>query len=226
MVSAGTGFTTFHLPAPLNTVTLAICNDLNVKSSTSHLPLPDPSTTPASQSCPSPSTPPWTLKDGPFELADYCVEHKTDLLVLLDAWLDSGESADDGDREAEETNYDWDNVNYWAARLRPLWAKEGMEGGFVEDGDLQETNKGEETVVVVCNRFGDENGKKTSSLSPMLYIFLSCLIDQLMCVRLRIIGERFAGTSSLLSLRRGSGRPRLLEAMGRREEGVRLWTVQ
>jgi protein N-terminal amidase len=155
---AGTGFTTFQLPAPLDTVTLAICNDLNVFNSTSHLPPPqhtDPQETSPPQS-PTQTTSSWTLKEGPYELADYCIAQKTNLLILLDAWLASAESVHDDDDEEE---HDWHNVNYWAARLRPLWVNEGVEGGFVEDGDITEPDVGEETVVVVCNRFGEENGK-------------------------------------------------------------------
>ena len=158
----GTGFTTFHLPAPLNTVTLAICNDLNVSNATSHIPPPQHKE-PASSSPPPPasqSTPRWTLEGGPFELADYCISQNTNLLILLDAWLDSGDGDDDDD-EDDDGEYDYQNLNYWAARLRPLWVKEGVEGGFVEDGDQHlDMDDGEmgKTVVVVCNRFGEENG--------------------------------------------------------------------
>ncbi|KAG1858469.1 carbon-nitrogen hydrolase [Suillus subluteus] len=53
----------------------------------------------------------------------------------------------------------------------------------------------DELLVVVCNRFGNEGG------------------------------SRFAGSSVLMSLRRGSGRPRLLHMMGQREEGIGLWTA-
>jgi len=157
-------------------VTLAICNDLNVSNSTSHL--PPPQQTESAETSPSHSptrtTPSWTLKEGPYELADYCVAQKTNLLILLDAWLDSGESADDGDEGGVEGEHDWRNVNYWAARLRPLWVKEGVEGGFAEDGDVLETGEGEETVVVVCNRSGEENGKFQFQLH---YRITFCMMD-------------------------------------------------
>ncbi|CAK5279682.1 unnamed protein product, partial [Mycena citricolor] len=63
----GTGFATFHLLPPLHTVALGICMDLNVR-------------------------PPhnWTITHGPFELAAQCLETNASLLVLLNAWLDSG----------------------------------------------------------------------------------------------------------------------------------------
>ena len=37
-------------------------------------------------------------------------------------------------------------------------------------------------------------------------------------------GTTFAGSSSLFSLTPGSGQPRLLHVMGRREEGLAVWT--
>ncbi|KAJ7464769.1 carbon-nitrogen hydrolase, partial [Mycena galericulata] len=67
----GTGFATFSLPPPLRTVSLGICMDLNA--------MPPHS---------------WAIETGPYELADYCLTEKTNVLVLLD---------------------------FWAERLRPLW---------------------------------------------------------------------------------------------------------
>ncbi|RPD62257.1 carbon-nitrogen hydrolase [Lentinus tigrinus ALCF2SS1-7] len=165
---AGTGFITFHLPPPLNVVSLAICMDLNVQP-------------PAM----------WDLTLGPYEIAEYCIAQKTNLLVLLNAWLDSKSSPD------EDT--DWQTINYWATRLRPLWAKVAKEDAKAEaDGHASSSEEGrkpgEELVVVVCNRCGEENG------------------------------ITFAGSSSLFSLTRGAGRPKLLYCMGRREEGLEVWT--
>ncbi len=155
-MSAGTGFTTFHLPPPLNSVSLGICMDLNTQ-------------------------PPavWDLARGPYEVAEYCVAQRTNLLILLNAWLDS--------KEDPEEDIDWRTINYWALRLRPLWAKvveEGQDGraeteAHAGDGNTDgagsdsgsgsgsdsEVNlprdgrkPGEELVVVVCNRCGEENG--------------------------------------------------------------------
>jgi protein N-terminal amidase len=70
-------------------------------------------------------------------VADYCLTQNTVLLVLLNAWLDSEEEPD-GD-------YDMHTMDYWAERLRPLW--------------LKSSPASQETLVVVCNRGGDENGK-------------------------------------------------------------------
>ncbi|KAF7985942.1 hypothetical protein HWV62_43878 [Athelia sp. TMB] len=120
---AGTGFTTFTLPPPLNTVSFGICNDLNTDR-----------------------PPEWSFEDGSYEIADYCISQKSDLLILLDAWLDSGEaSKDESDRS---------NIEYWAARLRPLWVEPTAEGGI---SDEERAQSGKETLVVICNRFGDEN---------------------------------------------------------------------
>lgn len=112
----GPGFTTFHLPPPLNKVTFAICNDLNVLSASS-----------------------WSLDQGPFELADYTISTRSNVLVLLNAWLDSGQ-----DRSADE---DWHTLNYWSLRLKPLW-----------DPSSSPTKECHKSVVIVCNRTGHENG--------------------------------------------------------------------
>lgn len=96
----------------------------------------------------------WSLEDGPYEVANFCLERKTNVLVLLNAWLDSGLDIDD--------EKDWRTLNYWATRLRPLWArrdeleKEEEEGDDITDtADLQ----GHETIVIVCNRAGTESGQ-------------------------------------------------------------------
>ncbi|KAI0755107.1 carbon-nitrogen hydrolase [Daedaleopsis nitida] len=178
---AGTGFTTFHLPPPLNTVSLGICMDLNVQ-------------------------PPalWDSALGPYEIAEYCIAQKTNVLVLLNAWLDS--------EMRPEDDTDWQTINYWAMRLRPLWARvveadkrADPSGSHPDsDSDAEEARAdephpdgrkpGEELVVVVCNRCGEENG------------------------------ITFAGSSALFSLTRNAGRPRLLHAMRRRQEGLEVWT--
>jgi protein N-terminal amidase len=115
----------------------------------------------------------WTLEGGPYELAQHALDAKANVLLLLNAWLDSHDDPE------EET--DWGTINYWAARLRPLWAKtkprNGPEGnpkggndsaGPFDSGDSKNegtTPGGEhrifspEMTVVVCNRSGEEDGK-------------------------------------------------------------------
>jgi len=128
----------------------------------------------------------WTSAAGPYELADYCVENKTNILLLLNAWLDSNvwedadliaEESEDGDGEKREgergeevTGPDQDTLNYWAARLWPLWRKDvsrrgstASQGGEIDaeedrDGQEEENRRAHETIVVACNRTGEENG--------------------------------------------------------------------
>lgn len=88
--------------------------------------------------------------EGPYEMAEHCVRTETNVLILLNAWLFSGN--EDGDGELRADRRDWGTLNYWAARLRPLWSKEGRSD------NAQDT--GRETKVVICNRCGEENGKR------------------------------------------------------------------
>ncbi|KAJ3747598.1 carbon-nitrogen hydrolase [Lentinula detonsa] len=163
----GTGFATFHLPSPLRTLSFGICNDLNVAESDT-----------------------WTLEEGPYEIANYALTQNADILVLLNAWLDSAKE--------ESEDMDWHTLNYWAARLRPLWANgNGNTNSAAEnmqEEDVESVN-GKEMIVVVCNRTGEEKGKI------------------------------FAGSSAIYSMRQGLGRPKLLDMMGRKEEGVRVWNL-
>ncbi|KAJ6508297.1 carbon-nitrogen hydrolase [Mycena sanguinolenta] len=145
----GTGFATFSLPPPLNNMALAICMDLNAQ--------------PPHQ---------WTIADGPFEVADFCLDQKTNLLVLLNAWLDSGEQP--------EEDYDMHTMNFWAERLRPLW--------------VESSPASQETLVIICNRGGAENGKT------------------------------FAGSSAVFCMRQGRGKKGILRAvLGREDEDVMVW---
>ena len=108
----------------------------------------------------------WTI-DGPYEIADHCIQKKANVLLLLNAWLDSGTELED--------KSDWRTLNYWAARLRPLWTRtedledEGSdsdtEDSQSETADQDEAavvhheHPGPETLVIVCNRCGEENGR-------------------------------------------------------------------
>ena len=93
----------------------------------------------------------WTIEGGPYEVADHCLETGSNLLILLNAWLDSKEEQD----EEEDI---W-TMNYWATRLRPLWYRTHNSSNEA-DAQLPETPKDVETVVVVCNRSGVENGEQ------------------------------------------------------------------
>jgi len=160
----GPGFATFHLPSPLNTITLGICMDLNPQSLS------------------------WTIHGGPYEIADHCMKTRSGLLILLNAWLDSEE-----EKDMEE---DISTMNYWATLLRPLWFRMGNNREDGEDhAELQNISEDSETIVVICNRNGTENG------------------------------VTFAGSSSLFRLGQNVGHPLLLENMSRRQEGVCVWTT-
>lgn len=126
----GTGFATFTLPSPLHTITLGICMDLN------------------------PQVPDWTRADGPYEIADHCISTKSNILILLNAWLDSKE-------EPNET-HDWSTLNYWALRTRPLWSnRSDSDSSSSEEGQDTSTSDppSNETLVIICNRTGHENGQ-------------------------------------------------------------------
>ncbi|KAI6098217.1 carbon-nitrogen hydrolase [Pisolithus sp. B1] len=201
----GSGFTVLDLPPPLGKTTIAICNDLNVHK-------------PAA----------WdSLEDGPYELARHCIREGTRLLVLLNAWLKSrdedededeersgsegnagdteeGEGAhdvdDDDDDDDDGLEPDWKTLNWWAHRLRPTWAHHpATEKEYEDQRTVCQINGSgvgpKDLVVVACNRIGGEGGKT------------------------------FVGSSAALMMRRGSGRPRLLHAMGEREEGIGIWNI-
>lgn len=83
----------------------------------------------------------WESIEGPYEIASHCLAQKSNILLLLNAWLESPE--DTGDSHA------WTTMDFWAHRLRPLWEpKEGVT-----------TNDQREIDVVICNRTGNENGE-------------------------------------------------------------------
>lgn len=144
----------------------------------------------------------WTLEDGPYEVADYCQFQNTDLLVLLNAWLDP-------DPGVDEEGPSWSTLQYWVARLRPLWFGEQEEGSITQ----VETDK--TTTVVVCNRTGEENGE----LMELLSMFVNTN-------NVKFVGDTFAGSSAVFQMNRTLGKPRLLDMMGKREEGIRVWTTR
>lgn len=89
----------------------------------------------------------WQLETGPYELAEYCQAQSTDVLVLLNAWLEYDYDLDDGPDEPS-----WRTLQYWATRLRPLWHYQHKT-----DNDFEPLAH-HETMVVICNRTGEENG--------------------------------------------------------------------
>lgn len=146
-----------------------------------------------------------SLEEGPYELARHCIRSNTRLLILLNAWLhpdeESDADTDSADCTTPEQNEDTDEMEpSW--EVINYWAMRlnPLWATIQKAPDENEKKSDEykipdELLVVVCNRFGNE------------------------------AGSRFAGSSALMSLRRGSGRPRVLHMMGQREEGVGLWTA-
>ena len=56
----------------------------------------------------------WTSIEGPYEFADDCLSKRTNVLILLDPRLDSGNE--------QGEKHDWYTLRYWSARLvRSLW---------------------------------------------------------------------------------------------------------
>ncbi|KAF9075968.1 hydrolase [Rhodocollybia butyracea] len=155
---AGVGFQTFQLPPPIGRLSLGICMDLNA-----HPPAD------------------WQMRGPPHEIADYVLEQDVEILIFLNAWLDSEVYGYENEGIGGGV-VDWTTVDFWAARLNPLWEKDSVDSG---NGDKV-------TSVVVCNRTGKEKGRL------------------------------FAGSSTCFNMRRGSGKPEVLDVMGRREEGFRI----
>jgi protein N-terminal amidase len=137
----------------------------------------------------------WTSVGGPYEIASYCIAEKSNILILLNAWLESPEDI------GEDTA--WSTVNFWAHRLRPLW--EPREG--------ESSDNRRETNVVICNRTGKENGE--------FHVPCSCGGARLS----QYLGRKFCGSSCSFQMRVSLGKPRLTHAMGKDEEGISLWTI-
>jgi protein N-terminal amidase len=91
----------------------------------------------------------WRSLEGPYEIASHCITENSNLLIVLNAWLESPEDIGE--------DYAWTTMNFWAHRLRPLWKQQ--EGASADD--QRETN------VVICNRTGNENGE------PFCFEFIS-----------------------------------------------------
>jgi len=94
------------------------------------------------------------------ELAEFAKQKNARILVVLCAWLHSGDSPD--------SQWDMTNINYWVARVKPLWKRQetsvNNEGTspLLGPGTTSETSgavEDRETIVVICNRIGIEQGE-------------------------------------------------------------------
>ena len=190
----GPGFTALDLPAPFGRTAVAICNDLNVNV--------DVNVDGDGEG--------WvSIEREPYELAEFCEKEGVRVLVLLNAWLrpedggmegvegggerkrvvgGNGEEAEE-DEEDEEEGDDgddglepsWRVLNYWAMRLRPLWAQTDVGGSEgtrqFETREMAHANDSEQrdVIVVVCNRFGHERGA-TSVFRSCPFSFIHSLL--------------------------------------------------
>lgn len=134
----------------------------------------------------------WSSREGPYELANFAIDNNTRLLIILCAWLDS--------KAHPEEPWDKETVNYWLARLLPLWKR------------INEQQVEQDTVVVICNRAGADGGLYYLRIRPSLPLTL--LQDML-----------FAGTSSIFRLSQAKDVPEILGLMRRDEEGIRVLAV-
>ncbi|KAG6860781.1 hypothetical protein C0995_007587 [Termitomyces sp. Mi166 len=238
----GTGFNSFSLslppvsstknrdaPAPTSLkMTIGICMDLN--------PFPSRDQT---------STVEWS-----YELADYCVQNQSHMLVLLNAWLywglDDGEdveangtsdnanhsSAEDEDEAvgAEADEPSWHTLRYWAARLRPLWERDRrrrrsnetlVSDSSEEEHDIEERKKTEETPPrKTIVVVCNRTGEENGVCMWLVLSYWLRTHSLVDCA-----GKTFAGSSAIFSMRAGSGRANLLDVMGKDEEGVRVWNL-
>ncbi|KIM28328.1 hypothetical protein M408DRAFT_139999 [Serendipita vermifera MAFF 305830] len=123
-VKPGTGFISFpQLPDPISTLSLGICMDLNPGPTTIELP-------------------------APCELASFALSNRSRVLVLLCAWLDSGQHPD--------TKWDLTTIQYWLGRLLPLWSTESEDLSPMNEYPVPDDH--DETIVIICNRTGNERG--------------------------------------------------------------------
>src|SRR6266545_3607443 len=106
----------------------------------------------------------WTSLGPPHEIAAHCLSNKANVLVLLNAWLDS--------TAEPKKAHDWSTLNFWSARLRPLWGKNEVDkesNGSSSASDNSEHGR-QKTIVVICNRSGYENGESPSHQFPKIFV--------------------------------------------------------
>ena len=96
------------------------------------------------------------------ELAEFTIQKKARILVVMCAWLNSEVSPD--------SQWDMVNIDYWMRRVRPLWERPEMSVNHAEaslhqlalDPGTKEALgavEDRETIVVISNRTGIERGE-------------------------------------------------------------------
>jgi protein N-terminal amidase len=161
----GPGFTALDLPAPFGRTAVAICNDVNVDVRGEGWVSIARGPYELAEFCEREGVRVLVLlnawlrpEDGGMEGVECGRGRERDRDVGAG---DGGDGEDGEDGEGLEEDGDdglepnWRVLNYWATRLRPLWAtsKDGEEGTRQSD-----VNEQRDVIVVVCNRFGHERG--------------------------------------------------------------------
>jgi protein N-terminal amidase len=86
---------------------------------------------------------------APCELASFALSNRSQILVILCAWLDS--------KEDPRSAWDTTTIQFWIERLLPLWSKSSPDLRPMNGMEVPDDH--DETIVVICNRSGLERGK-------------------------------------------------------------------
>ena len=133
-------------------------------------------------------------------------------------WLQPPQEPPDDDSAIEEvTNFasegpELSTLNYWAHRLNPL---HDPSPGYSASTGTANPSRGKEVVFIACNRVGTESGTST-----MLSMARLAVTDVKLSWLATLPGTTFAGSSAVLTVSSNPSRIELIEAFGRREEGL------
>lgn len=195
----GDGFTALDLPAPLGRIAVAICNDLNVRAGEAWVSIEQGPYELAGW-CRREGVRVLVLlnawlkpEDGGVESveeggrgeesedADGVGRERDRKGARAGASVDRDGGNDEADSGVEEDGEDgmepnWRVLNYWATRLRPLWAvfdaKTDAEEGTRQSetsGEAMHGSEDQDVIVIVCNRFGNERGTHVMILPELIY---------------------------------------------------------
>jgi protein N-terminal amidase len=142
---------------------------------------------------------------APCELASFALANRSRVLVIICAWLQS-----EGD-----PNSPWclTTINYWLARLLPLWNKDSPDLIPIDDYPAPEDH--DETIVVLCNRTGLERG------TPLI-----ASIDCQAPYHPEYVGSQFAGCSMVIKCSRKWGKWDVVGLVNKSFEGLLSLTVE
>lgn len=98
---------------------------------------------------------------APCELTSFALSHKSRVLVLLCAWLES-DVEHRGTENGPSSNWCMTTIQYWISRSLPLWSTTSPELRQAGGAEVPTPEEHDETIVVICNRNGSERGKSCS----------------------------------------------------------------